>query len=145
MTTTFLPLIRPLSDLSASDSIAQAGSRTIPSSRRNSSIVEQILFSGQVITSILFSLQMVKLCSHTLATEAPSTKVSIFVSELFFPALRLSIMLAAHSGSTPIISVFLYRRFLAVIIHDITQPPPIGQIIISGSDIFSYISSHIVA
>jgi len=55
MTTTFFPLSLLPRDFRASDSIAQAGSRTIPSSLKNSRIVEQILFSGQEITSILFS------------------------------------------------------------------------------------------
>jgi hypothetical protein len=131
--------------LRASDSIAHAGSKTIPSSLRNSRIVEQIRFSGAVITSILFSLQSLKGISPTLATAAPSTKVSIFSSVVFSQTSKLCFMLAAHSGSTPIISVFLPKIFLAVITHDITPPHQIGAIIISTSGLASNISRPRVA
>ena len=132
MTTTFFPLILGPRSLSASDSIAPAGSSIIPSSLRNSRMVEHTLFSGQFITSILFSLQIEKLCSQTLATDAPSIKVSIVSSVVFFPCDNDAFMLLAHSGSTQIISVFFLRAFLAEIIPEITHPQPIGQIMISG-------------
>ena len=145
MTTIFFDLSLSQRVLSASDSIAQAGSKTIPSSLRNSSMVEHIRFSGAVMTSILFSIQSLKGISPTLATAAPSTKVSIFSSVVFSHPSKLAFILAAHSGSTPIISVCFLKIFLAVMTQDITPPPQIGATIISASGISSNISRPRVA
>jgi len=97
------------------------------------------------MTSILLSLQILNVSSHTLATAAPSTKVSMFSSVVFFQASRLVFILAAPAGSTPMISVSFWSVFLAVMSPDITHPPQIGAIIISTSSSLSYISKPIVA
>jgi hypothetical protein len=129
---------------SASVERAQAGSTTIPSSFRYSSIVVHTLFSGQVITGSWYSFAILKVISHTFLTLAPSTKVSISSSGVFSHFSSESFIPAAHSGSTHMIFVFFPSSFVIDIIHATSHHHHIGQMIKSGS-ILSYISSHIVA
>jgi len=133
MRTTVFPFISSCISLSASGASAHAGSRIIPSSRKNSSIVEQIRFSGQAIVWSLYFLHISKEIFPTLCTAAPSTKISIFSRAWFSHELRDACILGAHAGSAPMIFVFFPKISVVSIVHDITPHHPIGQIIMSGS------------
>jgi hypothetical protein len=107
-------------------------------------MVEHTLFSGQVITGSLYSFAILKVISHTFFTLAPSTKVSISLSEVFFHFSRESFIAAAQAGSTPMIFVFFPSSVVIEMIPDTSHHPHMGQMIKSGS-MLSYISSHMVA
>ncbi|MDP3380763.1 MAG: hypothetical protein Q8S84_04490 [bacterium] len=139
-------MISSFKSFNASVDNAQAGSITYQSSFRYSNIVEQTLFSGQGIISKSYSFAISYVLSHTLATLAQSTNISILSSVVFFQFLIDVFIDSAHAGSTPIILVFLSKSLVTHIIPDTTHHHQIGHIMKSGLfSISSYISSQIVA
>jgi hypothetical protein len=112
--------------LSASIASAQAGSATIPSSLKSSSIVVETLHSGLTSTWIHSFLHISWVIVPTFATLAPSIKVevsSIVSAPQFQRAYDIE---GAHSGSTHMMVVFFLNAFFAWMIHEISPPHHIG-------------------
>jgi hypothetical protein len=74
----------------------------MPSSLKNSVIVEQTLFSGEVKISSQYFLQISNVISQTLLTAAPSTKVSILSNLITFQTSKAFFIDEAQFGSTHI-------------------------------------------
>jgi hypothetical protein len=129
ITTIVFHFIFSFKSFNASVANAQAGSTTIQSSFKYSSIVEHTLFSGHLIISKSYFLAILNVFSHTLLTAAQSTNISIVSKLVFFHSSRDFLIAEAHFGSAQIILVFFDNSQVDFISQDTTHHHQIGQTI----------------
>ena len=145
-TPTRLPAARSRSGPRTDPSDAvQAGSATIFSVWRISSIVSAIRLSGMVISSSTFSLARVIDSASAIGAPRLSAIVLMLSSVSGLPDAKLRDRLFAPSGSTPMISVSGLIFRMAAAMPAISPPPPTGSTTISSGGISSTISAPQVA